>query len=151
MIIKDRTLAKISPARTLRENKTQDSIKDSSKLNLIISENDLDKTNSVSPITQENKIQDGAKDSNNLSVAIHGSTISTAYDSEAVYSDREDQSNLDVIDCKKSNKEECNQDVPMHTALKEMYDWCAKHENESESKKVADSDDSPEFNDEYGM
>lgn len=151
MIIKDRTLAKISPARTLREKKTQDSIKDSNKLNLIISENDLDKINSISPVTQENKIQDGTKDYNDLSIVIHGSAISTAYDSETVYDDREDQSNLDVIDCKKSNKGKCNQDVPMHTALKEMHDWCAKHENKSESKKVADSDDLPEFNNEYGM
>lgn len=116
MVIKNKTLAKINPARTIREKKIQDGFVNSDDLNIIIPE----------------------------------STVSTAYDSEAIYDNIEDQDNSDVVDCRKPSKEGRNQDVPMHTALKEMQRWYDEHDSEDKRKKN-DSDDYPDFNDEYGM
>lgn len=117
MVIKNKTSAKINPARTIREK----------------------------------KIQDGFVSGDELNITIPESTVSTAYDSEAIYGNKEDQDNPDVIDCRKPSKEGRNQDVPMHTALKEMQRWYDEHEGEDERKEKIDSDDYPDFNDEYGM
>lgn len=117
MVVKNKTLAKISPARTIREKKIQDGFVSGDELNITISE----------------------------------STVSAAYDSEALYGNREDQDNPDVIDCRKPSKGERNQDVPMHTALKEIQRWYGEHESEDKRRNKIDSDDYPDFNDEYGM